>query len=103
MTRADPERKGPGHCRCRRSADPMAMMSIEKAMGKAREHLQSGRFAEGEAICRAVLQGAPGEYEAHRILGLVAVAAGKSALAETHLRSALATRPDSAEVHNGLC
>jgi predicted O-linked N-acetylglucosamine transferase (SPINDLY family) len=81
----------------------MATMSIEKALGLAHEHLQAGRIAEGEAVCRAILRGAPQDAEAHRLLGLLAVSAGNSAQAETHLRSALASQPNSAEVHNALC
>jgi predicted O-linked N-acetylglucosamine transferase (SPINDLY family) len=81
----------------------MATMSIEEALGLAREHLRQGRIAEGQAVCRAILQGAPQDAEAHRLLGLLAVSAGNPSLGEAHLRSALASRPDSAEVHNALC
>jgi protein O-GlcNAc transferase len=81
----------------------MATMTIDEALGLAREHLRGGRIAEGEAVCRSILAAAPGEFEAHRLLGLVAVAAGNSARAEQHLRQALAARPDSADVHNALC
>jgi predicted O-linked N-acetylglucosamine transferase (SPINDLY family) len=81
----------------------MAVMTVEQALGLAREHIQTGRMAEGEAVCRAVLQGAPEEAEAHRLLGLLACTAGKAALAESHVRRALAYRPRFAEAHLALC
>jgi predicted O-linked N-acetylglucosamine transferase (SPINDLY family) len=81
----------------------MAVMTVEEALGLARQHIQTGRMAEGEAVCRAVLQGAPEEAEAHRLLGLLACTAGKPALAESHVLKAIEYRPGFAEAHLALC
>jgi predicted O-linked N-acetylglucosamine transferase (SPINDLY family) len=81
----------------------MAVMTVEEALGLARTHIQTGRTAEGEAVCRAILQGAPQEAEAYRLLGLLACTTGKPALAELHVRKALEYRPNFAEAHLALC
>jgi predicted O-linked N-acetylglucosamine transferase (SPINDLY family) len=81
----------------------MAVMTVDEALGLARSHIQTGRMAEGEAVCRAILQGAPEEAEAHRLLGLLACTSGNPALAEAHVRKALECRPQFAEAHLALC
>jgi predicted O-linked N-acetylglucosamine transferase (SPINDLY family) len=81
----------------------MAVMTIDEALGLAREHIHAGRAAEGAEVCRAILEGAPEEAEAHRLLGLLACSAGKLALAESHVRTALEYREDFAEAHLALC
>jgi protein O-GlcNAc transferase len=81
----------------------MSLLTIDEALGLAREHLQAGRPREAEAICRAILQAEPGEFEAHRFLGVIFCSIGQPVQAEAHLRNALACRPDSAETHLGLC
>jgi protein O-GlcNAc transferase len=81
----------------------MATMTIDEALVLARGHLQAGRLADGDSVCQAILQVSPREFDAHRLLGLLACAAGKTTRAETHVRAALACRPDSAEAHLALC
>ena len=81
----------------------MAVMTVDEALGLAREHIQAGRVIEGEGVCRAILEGAPEEAEAHRLLGLLACTAGKLTLAESYVRKALECREDFAEAHLALC
>ena len=77
-------------------------MTIEEALGLARGHLQAGRLADVEAVCRAVLAAAPRTAEAYRLLGSVAYYAGKQAEAESLIRQALALNPGMAEYHENL-
>jgi predicted O-linked N-acetylglucosamine transferase (SPINDLY family) len=81
----------------------MATMTIGEALGLAREHLQAGRLADGEAVCQAILRAEPRDFDAHRLLGLIACAEGKPGRAEAHVRTALACRPESPEAHLALC
>ena len=37
----------------------MAVMTVDEALGLAREHIQAGRMVEGEGVCRAILEGRP--------------------------------------------
>lgn len=54
-------------------------LTVGEALAQAREQLRGGRRAEAEALCRAVLQAAPREAEAYRLLGAVAFCAGQLA------------------------
>src|SRR5580658_7515480 len=87
----------------REGARTMAVMTIDEALELAREHIQAGRAIEGEGVCRAILEGAPEEAEAHRLLGLLACTAGNLALAESHVRTAIEYRENFAEAHLVLC
>ncbi len=81
----------------------MAVMTVDEALGLAREHIQAGRMREGAEVCQAILEGAPEEAEAHRLLGLLACTAGKLAVAESHVRNALACQDDFPEAYLVLC
>jgi predicted O-linked N-acetylglucosamine transferase (SPINDLY family) len=80
----------------------MAEMTIEQALGLARGHLQAGRLADLEAVCRAIFKAAPGNAEAHRLLGSGAYYAGKWPDAELLLRQAVALDPREPEYHENL-
>ena len=56
----------------------MALMTIDEALALARDHFQAGRLAEGQEVCEAILRSEPHDFDAHRLLGLIACAAGKA-------------------------
>jgi len=70
--------------------------SIPDALQRARTHLDAGQWAEAEAICQAVLQTAPDEFEAHFIVGAACQLSGRPAEAERAWRRAVALNPRSA-------
>jgi predicted O-linked N-acetylglucosamine transferase (SPINDLY family) len=74
-------------------------MTVDEALALARGHLLARRLADAERVCRAILEAAPDNAEAYRLLGSVAFYASKPAEAETLLRHALALNPGAAEYH----
>jgi predicted O-linked N-acetylglucosamine transferase (SPINDLY family) len=54
----------------------MATVKLSQALALAQADLQTGRLNEAQAICEAVIQVAPEEAEAHRLLGLTVLAQG---------------------------
>jgi tetratricopeptide (TPR) repeat protein len=63
-------------------------------MARASEHYQAGRLQEAERLCRQVLQRAPRNVDALRMLGLVAAGAGDLDEAAHLLRQAVDCAPD---------
>lgn len=63
---------------------------------RAAEHYQQDRLDAAETVCREVLRQEDEVFDAHHILGLVALDRGKPAEAERHIRRALAIHPGSA-------
>jgi predicted O-linked N-acetylglucosamine transferase (SPINDLY family) len=74
-------------------------MTVDEALGLAREHMKAHRLADVENVCRAILAAAPQNAEAHRLLGFVAYYTGKPADAEALVRHALSRAPEVAEYH----
>jgi predicted O-linked N-acetylglucosamine transferase (SPINDLY family) len=80
---------------------PMAP-PLAGALTLALGHLQAGRLAEAEALCRQVLRAAPREAEAYRLLGVVAYHAGNPPAAVTFLQQAVALNPQAADYADNL-
>jgi predicted O-linked N-acetylglucosamine transferase (SPINDLY family) len=80
----------------------MAKMSKDQSLALALEHLQAGRMAEAEALCREVMQATPQEPESYRILGILAFQVGKYPLAQAFLEQALRLNPLSVISYDNL-
>jgi predicted O-linked N-acetylglucosamine transferase (SPINDLY family) len=76
--------------------------SIPDALQRARTHLDAGQWADAEAICRAVLQAVPDEFEAHLIVGAACQLAGRAAEAEHAWRRAVELNPASVPAWTNL-
>lgn len=77
-------------------------MTVEQALTLAFQHLQAGRLADAESLARAVIQHAPTQPEAYRVLGIVAFQTGHHQPAESLLRQAIALNPGVADYHDYL-
>ena len=77
-------------------------MTLNEAMRLALEHFRAGRMAEAEALCRAILQTAPGMGEVAQLLGVAVMMQNRPQEAEAILRQSIAMRPDLADSHGNL-
>jgi tetratricopeptide (TPR) repeat protein len=63
---------------------------------------RKGRLDEATAIYRAIVKAHPKNTRGWNLLGSVAVDRGDMAAARRHFETALATKPNSAEIHHNL-
>ena len=77
-------------------------MSIERTLDLATQHFQAGRLAEGEELCRSILETKPNEHRALRLLGGIAYLSGRLDQAEQWIQRAVAIEPNVAEYHDNL-
>jgi protein O-GlcNAc transferase len=68
----------------------MATVKLSQALALVEADLQTGRLDEAQAICQAVLQAAPEEPEAHRLLALTVFSLGHHDQAAVMLEEAAA-------------
>lgn len=78
-------------------------MTMEGALKLANDHLVAGRLTQGATVCRLVLSHDPQRAEAHRLLGLIAVAASQPDVAATCIEQAIALQPDYGAYYDNLC
>lgn len=75
---------------------------IAAQLQEALAHHRAGRLAEAERLYKRVLQSAPEQPDALRLLAGIALQSGRHSLAETFAKRAMAVRPDNAELHRIL-
>jgi Flp pilus assembly protein TadD len=80
----------------------MSSLSIKDAVRLAREHQLAGRFADAEALYRAVLERWPNHADALHLMGLLAHQTGKHDRAVELIRQAIEARPLRAGYHHNL-
>ncbi|MNX63235.1 Beta-barrel assembly-enhancing protease [compost metagenome] len=70
--------------------DPKAgqLLSLPEALQQAHAHWNAGQATQAETMCRRILAASPGQADASHLLGLIAHAYGKPALALDLLRQA---------------
>jgi len=66
------------------------------------EHLQSGRLAEAERLCRQILAAEPNHPQALHLYGLLALQAGQPDVAVDMLTRAIALLPEMVAAHGNL-
>jgi tetratricopeptide (TPR) repeat protein len=66
-------------------------LSLREAMQQAHAHWDAGQANQAEVLCRRILAASPGQADASHLLGLIAHAYGKPALALDLLRQACRT------------
>jgi tetratricopeptide (TPR) repeat protein len=74
----------------------------DPALQAVRAHLQAGRIAVAEAICRQALARQANQPEAHYWLGVIAIAVGRYEAALDWLGQAVADAPEQAAYHGDL-
>ncbi len=77
-------------------------MTIPQALQLALQHLQEGRFADGEALCQQVLAADPEQPDALHLLAIVAQKVGQNQSALDLLHRALVRSAPSADLQNNL-
>ena len=77
-------------------------LPVEQALALADQHLQAGRLAAAEAMCRDILRALPNCAPALHLLGLVAYHVGKLPLAIELARTAIAADATNALYHCNL-
>lgn len=70
------------------------MASIGEALLAALDHLEAGRLAEAESLCRRILEADPARADAWHLAGLAAVRAGRMDQACNHFATAVHHAPD---------
>lgn len=73
-------------------------MNLVEAMRQAMALMQSGRRQESVALCRKVLEAAPGQPDALHLLAMAARDQGEAATAEQLFRQALSAAPRRADI-----
>jgi protein O-GlcNAc transferase len=71
-------------------------------LAEAREHLEAGRLAEAEAICREILHAQPAQAVALHLLGRAHLRRGRPDLAASLIGKAVAVDPGVARFHADL-
>ena len=82
-----------------------SMPQLEKTIAHLQEavtHHRAGRLSEAERLYRRVLQTAPDNPDALRLMAGIALQTGRHSVAENFAKRALAKRPDHAELHRML-
>jgi predicted O-linked N-acetylglucosamine transferase (SPINDLY family) len=72
---------------------------VDGILNQAVAHHQAGQLAQAEALYRQVLQAAPDQPDALRLLGLIALQVGQYAMALPLLDKAIQARPGFAEAY----
>ena len=67
---------------------------MRRSLALAAEHQKEGRWEEAEKLYREVLRDNPGNVDAMRLLGNVAMQTGRTFQAERLFRRAVANAPD---------
>jgi tetratricopeptide (TPR) repeat protein len=98
-----PQRSGLCHIR----ADSLSRtrtdaLPLSPRLEAARGHIQAGAFAQGEQICRQILQVEPQQVEAWHLLGMALQGCGNHQGAIDAYQRALGLQPDSVEAHQQL-
>lgn len=78
------------------------MATITAAISVALDHYQAGRFPETATLCRRILEQAPDEADARRLLGVALAGSGDVNGAIRMLRGAIALAPAVAGFHRNL-
>jgi tetratricopeptide (TPR) repeat protein len=78
------------------------MATVSEAIEIAVQHLQEGRLAEAEEICRRVLSAEPGFADGWHLLGVIALQTGRHDVAAECIGRTVALHPDDAEAYNNL-
>ncbi len=73
-------------------------LTIGDALQEALRLDQLGRYDEAQKLCQQVLKAKPDLMDAHHVLGVVALHAGKPVEAVRHLKQALKLQPSAVEV-----
>ena len=76
-----------------------ALSAVDRTLHQALAHHQAGQLAQAEALYRQVLQAAPDQPDALRLLGLIALQVGQFAMALPLLDKAIQARPGFAEAY----
>lgn len=74
----------------------------QTAIRTASAHMNAGRLAEAEALCRGILMAAPDHIQAVLILGGIAMKQGRAEAAIEHFHHAVAIAPRAVETHSNL-
>lgn len=85
--------------------DPQAepqRLTLQQALHHAQQHLNARNFAQAETICRRIVEAQPGQPDALHMLGLVALALGRTEAALAHVRSACTHPRAPAVYHSNL-
>jgi protein O-GlcNAc transferase len=80
----------------------MATLTVSEALALAVEQHRAGLLAQAEQIYRAILQAAPQQVDALRLLGVIAYQRGEYEQAIASLCQALQLKPDCAMTYNSL-
>src|SRR3954470_2724660 len=77
-------------------------LTPEQDAALALQRYMEGNWAEGEAICRKILEVDPNHFEAIHLLGLIAHRVGRNDIAVELLHRAMQLNPTRADVANNL-
>ena len=81
---------------------PNDAASVQRRIDLVLRHMQAGRLADAEAVCREVWHACPGEAGVCHLLGLLNHQLGKSEAAVDLIQRAISLNPNEAEFHNNL-